>query len=310
MTEGSGPRPVVGALDVGGTKIIGALIDLDRRVLHRRRTPTTGPTGAADPELRAVVSAATDLRTTAERSGWRIAAVGAGFPEYAHDGRVTSDEVLGAGIAPERTLADCFGDVPVVIDSDVRLGALAESRLGAGRALGSFVYVSWGTGLSSTLAINGNCWPGEHGEAIALGEFPLPAELAEPPGTLEAFASGTAIADRYGAKSGTPVDDGAREVLARQQAGDSAAEQVIVSAASALGIALAAVVRLTDPAAVIIGGGLGTGDDPLVERVFQVARARLPKGRDRQWLRAGLGPDSALLGAALLAADAVSRSAE
>ncbi|WP_152363951.1 ROK family protein [Microlunatus speluncae] len=303
-TDRSASRAAVGALDIGGTKIIAALVDpSDRSLIHRRRFAMPGPSGAADPGLRTTLAAAEDLVRAAERLQVRIAAVGAGFPEYVRDGRVTSDEVLGAGVAPDHVLEAALGPgIPLLIDADVRLGAIAEAGLGAGRGVDSFVYVSWGTGLSATLVIDGACWPGAHGEAIALGEFPLPAGIGDPESsTLEGFASGTGIARRYAAASGVAEPDGARAVLARRSAGDAVAAGVIDGAATALGLSLAAVVRLLDPVAVIMGGGLGSAGESLLGQVVTAARPGLADGSRCRWLRAGLGPDSVLIGAALLA---------
>lgn len=303
-------REVVAALDIGGTKIVGALIDpAGWRVLHRVITATPGTPGAADPGLVATAAVARDLAGRAAAVDHQVRSVGAGFPEYVADGRLTSREVIGPSAAPDQVLTGEFGaEAVIMIDSDVRLGASAEARLGAGRGVGSFLYVSWGTGLSSTLVIDGQAWAGAHGEAIALGEFPVPAGIADgPPVGLETFASGAGIAHRD-ARSGAGMTDGARGVLARAAAGDPAAAAVLDSAARALGAALAAAVRLLDPAAVIFGGGLGSVAD-LTGRVITEARTRLPSRSGCRWLPAQLGADSGLFGAAILAADAISGSA-
>lgn len=304
-------REVVAALDVGGTKIIGALIDpAGWRVLHRVITATPGTPGAADPGLAATAAVARDLAGRAAADDQPVHSVGAGFPEYVADGRMTSREVIGPSAAPELVLAGEFGaEARIMIDSDVRLGAVAEARLGAGRDIGSFLYVSWGTGLSSTLVIDGQVWAGAHGEAIALGEFPVPAGIVDgPPVGLEAFASGAGIAHRYASSRAGAVAEGARDVLARAEAGDPAAAVVVDSAARALGAVLAAAVRLLDPAAVIFGGGLGSVAR-LTGRVITEARSRLPSRSGCRWLPAQLGADSGLFGAAILAADAISGSA-
>ncbi|GAB3739661.1 ROK family protein [Microlunatus parietis] len=308
MTDGR--RGIVVGLDVGGTKIIGALFEPGTwRVLERVGAATPGSPGAADPGLVATAAVARELAARAAAADQRVRSVGAGFPEYVAAGRLTSREVIGPSAAPDHVLATEFEpETMITIDSDVRLGAMAEARLGAGRGIGSFLYVSWGTGLSSTLVIEGRAWAGAHGEAIALGEFPIPAGIADgSPVSLEAFASGAAIAHRYASAGASPAD-GARGVLSRAETGDPVADAVLGSAARALGSVLAAAVRLVDPAAVIFGGGLGSVTE-LTGRVITEARSRLPSRSACRWLPAELGPDSGLFGAAILAAEAVSGSA-
>ena len=100
---------------------------------------------------------------------------------------------------PAEVLGDDLDDVPLFVESDVRCAALAEARVAAADEHDIF-YVSWGSGISSTLVINGVCRAGRRGEAIALGEFDVPAAI-DPTWTanLEQFASGDGIARRYAA---------------------------------------------------------------------------------------------------------------
>lgn len=252
---------VVLGLDVGGTKLAGGLVDAGGRIRLKAERPT--PPG--DPELAGTLALAASLRAEAAERGWRVTAVGAGFPEYVDaSGRLTSREVL----AWTRQPAELLG-APCVVESDVRCGALAEWKLGAGAGTSGLFYVSIGTGLSSTLIADGRIVHGARGEAIALGEV----------GDLEAYASGAGVAARGG--------------------GADALE----SAGRAVGTALAGtVLPLLDPPLIVLGGGLGSAETPywtaLTETYDRLA-ARRPN--PPSVVRAKLGADAGLVGAALFA---------
>lgn len=166
--------------------------------------------------------------------------------------------------------------MPVVVESDVRCGALAEWRLGAGRTYDGLFYVSLGTGVSSTLVADGRMVSGHRGEAIALGELSVPASVHPSwEGNLESFASGAGLAAR---------------------AGD------LTSAGRALGLVLADAVALLDPPVVVIGGGLGTAATPLWEALRDMYLGRASRRpHPPPIVQATLGPQASLLGAALFA---------
>ncbi|GAB3425494.1 ROK family protein [Flindersiella endophytica] len=163
---------VVLGLDIGGTKLAGGLLDPNGRIRFQAERPTPrSDVGLGDPELAGTLALAAHLRAEAAERGWRIAAAGAGFPEYVDaSGRLTSREVL----ARSRQPAELLGPGPTIVESDVRCGALAEWKLGAGAETSGLFYVSIGIGLSSTLIADGRLVRGARGEAIALGELPIP----------------------------------------------------------------------------------------------------------------------------------------
>jgi glucokinase len=287
-------------LDVGGTKIAGGLVTEAGELLHEIVRPC--PAGG-DPELRGTLAVAAELVREAGERGVELLAVGAGFPEYVDPhGRLTSREVLAWSRQPADLLATLAAGRPCVVDSDVRCGALAESRLGAGAGCESFLYVSLGTGLSSALVVDGRPLPGRRGEALALNELDVPAHV-EPgwTGNLEAYCSGAGMRARYAALAGADGGD-ARGLAARAAAGDAHAVAVLTSAGTALGHVLGRLVGVLDPAAVVLGGGLGSADGPLHARLaaaFATATAGRP---DAPPLRAArLGARAGVVGAALRA---------
>lgn len=308
-------------LDVGGTTVAGGLVDATGEVLHRVSAPSE-VAGARDPGFVVSLGVARSLLDAAAARGLLVHGIGVGVPEYVSaDGRVTSAEVMGWDAQP----AAAFGilGLPVAVHSDVRCGALAEARCGAGRGAGSFLYVSVGTGLSSALVLGGEVWPGARGEAIALGELPVsPAVAPGETGSLESFAAGAAILRRFRADDGGP-DAGAPAPGAPTDptggdrltggslpdgpaidraaaAGDPHAVRVVESSAHALAHGIAAAVALLDPERVVLGGGLGTSTGHwarALRHCYAALTARRP--RPPALVSAALGPDAGLVGAAL-----------
>lgn len=302
--------PAVVALDVGGTSIVSGLVTADGDVLHSCTRPSVRD-GGRDPNLAGTVAAARAMVETADTVGAEVVGIGAGFPEYvAPGGRLTSREVLAWADQPAGLLAPLLPGRPVVVESDVRCGALAEARQGAGRGCRSFLYVSLGTGLSATFVRGGEPWKGERGEAIALGEWEVAASVdpefsAVPrregaPANLEAYASGAGVAARYAAATGAEVTE-AREVVRRAAAGEETAVETVVTAGRALGTALAWAVSLLDPERVVVGGGLGTSGGLLHEALCETYAQRAVRPGPPPVRAAELGPESGLLGAALAA---------
>lgn len=292
--------PLVLALDVGGTKVLGGLVTPAGEVLRTTEAPTSAP-GGADPGLRATLEVARRLVSDASGVG-EIVAAGAGFPEYVSAGELRSHEVLAWTDQPAALLAPVLPGVPWVVESDVRCGAVAEAVLGAGADLRSVLYAAWGTGLSSTLVLGGQPHAGERGEAIALGEFGVHSSVdAEWRDNLERFASGHGIAARYSALSGIHAG-GAVDVARHAACGAPGAMAVLDSAGRAVGTALGWLVGVLDPAVVVLGGGLGSAETlagDAARRAYDDTVARRPG--PPPLLPARLGAHAGLIGAALAA---------
>ncbi|MFB6671921.1 ROK family protein [Streptomyces sp. NPDC056390] len=303
--SGAGARVAV-ALDIGGTTLSGGLLTEDGTVLCAAERPAVRD-GGRDPGLRGTMALARELTARAQDMGAEVVGIGAGFPEYVSGaGALTSREVIDWDEQPTGLLAPLVPGRPVVVESDVRCGALAEARTGSGRGLGSFLYVSVGTGLSAAFVQEGRVWAGQRGEALGLGTWPVHTGL---PPDLEGYASGSGIAARYSALTGSEVT-GARAVVARAQAGDAAASDVLGTAGGALGTALAWAVALLDPAAIVVGGGLGTVGGLLDESMRTAYAAHAPRRSRPPVRRAELGPLSGLTGAALAAWEHPARARE
>lgn len=278
------------ALDVGGTHLRGAIV-AGGRVVDRADAATAA--GLRDGLERIVARLL---------PGSAAGAAGIGVPEYVRDGVVTSAEVVdwrpGTTDWAGRLVARAAGRaVPVVVEADVRCGAVAEHARLADPAATSLLYVSWGTGVSSTLVLPGGlAWAGARGEALAIGEWRDDAGRR-----LEDVAAGRGVERAYAAATGDPVDG--VELHRRATGGDAVAAGLVEAADRALGRAIGRLVDALDPHLVVVGGGIGAGRaDRLTAHAALGRRPGAPP-----LLAAHHGPDAGLIGAALVAARATAR---
>lgn len=291
------------AIDVGGTNLRAALVD--RGIVRQRTDAPTEPAkvGAAVENLVAgLLNRCPELEPLA---------VGIGLPEYVQDGRVTSNEVVDwTASDPDRisraVRAATGAEVPVVVEADVRCGAVAEHSVLDDPQRDSLLYVSWGTGLSSALVFpGGQVWTGARGEALALGEW-----RDDVGHRLEDIASGRGIEHAYLESTGELLD--AVAIHARALAGDAVASELFQRSGRALGRAIRNLVQVLDPHVVVLGGGLGSSDH-LGRAALLAELAELSAWPDRPGFPpvqpARTGADAGLLGAAIVAERAAQRHA-
>jgi len=290
-------------IDVGGTKIAAGVVGLrDGHVFARTRIPTNPDRGGL-PVLDDVVGVAIRLKTEAAQHGGRIVSIGVGVAEIVDPSGqiVTGNRIVWPGLPVRERLARI---APTRIESDVRAAALAEARFGAGRPYTTFAYVTIGTGISSTLVVDGRPVPGARGAALVLASGPVaavcPACGHRHVTILEDVASGPSLAAAY-ARATSETITNAETVLAAAASGDPAATKIITAAADSLGNAIGFLVNIVDPAALVIGGGLGLAGGLYRDHLIASTRAHIwnSAARDLPILPATLGSDAGLIGAAL-----------
>ena len=228
--------------------------------------------------------------------------IGVGVPELVDpEGNITSSHSLAwQGMSIQREFSRL---APAIVESDVRAGALAEAMYGAGRGYRLFVYVTVGTGISSTLVQDGRPFAGARGNALIMASSPFTTECSSC-GTvlnpvLEAYASGPALVTRYNRLGSRSADRG-EDVTAAAEEGDGAAIEVVSSAGEALGNSVAFLVNVMDPEAIVVGGGLGTAGGLFWDSLVAGTRAHIwaDNSRELPILPAAMGVDSGLVGAA------------
>lgn len=303
-----GTGEAVIAFDVGGTDVKAALVDRSGSIVGLCRTPTAHD---ADHPARALVDGIAEVavRLRAAHPELVPAAAGLSVPGLV-------DETHGIGIfssnlgwrdAPLHAMARSALGLPTAFAHDVRSAGEAELRLGAARGCRDAILVTIGTGIASTLVIDGKVYSGG-GYAGELGHT-----LVDPQGApcacggvgcLETVASAAAIARRFRERGGDA--EGAREVLAAAEAGDRTALAVWDEAVTALAEQLSRVVTVLAPTTVVIGGGLSEAGPALFDPLAAKLESLLSFQRRPELVRAELGGDAGLYGTALAARDLAS----
>ena len=270
-------------VDVGATKVAIALVDPSSGDVQDLQRFPTAIEGGSRAVLKACVAACE--RLAGERPVDRI---GVGVCEV-----VDGDGALRSACAIDWRgvdVARAFSHIaPTRVESDVRAAAIAEARFGAGRDLGSFLYVNAGSGTSSCFVSGGVPIIGARGAAILIGAGPLDAERV---------AGGLGIARAYGVAA-------AEDVVRAADAGDEQAMSVLAEGGAALGSAVGFAVNLLDPEAVIVGGGVGL-NAPMYRAALERSMREsiwLEEGPPVPLLCAALGVAAGVVGAAVAVLD-------
>lgn len=311
MTES---RDCVVAVDIGGTTLKGAAFDRDGHVLAARTRPTFGVNGRATDSVSDLIRQLLGLMRAQDRCP---AAVGIASPGMVDTRRgvVISAVNLGwAGLPLRARLQEEFA-LPVALDHDARAAALGEQAARAHRPgsggpdaaspgpLRDFAFIPIGTGIAAAIVAGGRLVDGATGSAGEFGHIPVVPGgrrcACGQSGCIEAYASGPAIEARYAGLTGQQRS--AAEIAASaSRAGEGGqAGQVWAEAIDALAAGLVALVALTDPAVVIIGGGVGQAGAALLEPLGAALAARLTWRAHPRLLSSVLGPRAGLIGAGL-----------
>ncbi|HVV89314.1 MAG TPA: ROK family protein [Solirubrobacterales bacterium] len=302
-------------VDLGGTKIqVGVLAGVE--TLWESRETSRGQDQDELVELLVrEVNAAREARPEA-------VAVGLGVP-------ATIDQKRGVAISavnlplldlPVRDVVSERVGLPVFLDNDGNVAALAEYRYGAARGMPTMVMLTIGTGIGGGLILGGEIFRGATGAGAELGHVVIQAD--GPPcqgncpnhGCVEALASGTALGreGRAAAESapesalgklhaeGADIDGLA--VTEAALAGDETAIGVFDLIGGRLGVACASFANIFEPEAIVVGGGVIKAGDLLLDPARKEVRARaLRPMNETPILEATLGNDAGMIGAAALA---------
>ncbi|BDI23332.1 ROK family protein [Herbiconiux sp. L3-i23] len=297
------------AVDIGGTTIKLMAFDGTGTVIDRRIVATRI---GREPVLTGLSRTLADVRERTEAAGRALDGVGIGSPGIVHpsDGVVAFAANLDWRDLPLARLIEDQLDVPVRVENDGRAGALAERALADPGDAGSLAFVPIGTGVSAAFFSHGALHGGTTGAAGELGHIRAVRDGEACPcggrGCVEVYASASGIARRYERSTGTPATSA--EVIAAV-GDDESAQRVWRDAISALAIGVAALISITDPTRVVIGGGLSLAGDRLIAPLREAVAEELPWRSVPVIVSSTLGSSSGLVGAALLdaASDAEAR---
>jgi glucokinase len=303
-------RTVVIALDVGGTGMKCALVRPDGRVHHSERHPTLAERGP-EAVTAAILDIAAGLADRARADGFDPIAVGIAVPGVIDEenGIAVWSANVGFRNVPLRKLIFERLGLPAALGHDVRVGGIAEARLGAGVGERHVLFIAIGTGIAAAVVVDGAGYPGAHGAAGEVGHI-----VVRPGGTpcgcgaqgcLEAEASAKAIGRRYAELAGEP-DATAFDVVTRAATGEELASTVWREAIEALADGLITAQALYDVSVLVLGGGLAEAGEALLGPLRAAFGQRVTFHREPRIVRAALGDNAGCLGSALLALDYLS----
>ncbi|ADI05142.1 sugar kinase [Streptomyces bingchenggensis BCW-1] len=305
------PRDLIAALDIGGTKIAGALVDGSGKLVARARraTPAQEP---GETVMREVTAVLDELSGSAQWS--RVAAVGIGSagPVDASVGTVSPVNIPGWRDFPlVAGVRETVGELPLALVGDGVAMTAAEHWQGAARGRTGALCMVVSTGVGGGLVLNGRLHPGPTGNAGHIGHISVDLDGDPCPcgarGCVERIASGPNIARRAlegGWRPGPGGDTSAAAVAASARTGDPVARASFERAAQALAAGIAATATLVEIEVAVVGGGVAGAGDVLFAPLRRALRdyATLSFVSGLEVVPAQMGTDAGLVGAAAAAA--------
>lgn len=294
-------------VDVGGTKVATAFVAADATVVGGVRERRHGARDR-DGLVAAIALSVRKAQTAAPGPVLGVGLACAGTVDR-ETGTVVASPNLPLKDDPLAPLVEQAVGLPVVLDNDVNAALMAEARLGAARGARNAVMITLGTGVGGALLIEGKIHRGAHGGAGEIGHMIVDAH-GDPcrcggKGCLEAYVAAPGF-ERIGFRTVGLFERGAftGELIGRlAEEGSAAAKQSLETIGWWLGVGISNVVSLLDPEVVIVGGGLGSLGEMLLDPARRMVRRHpLPPARDLVRVeQAELGTGAGAIGAGLLA---------
>ena len=293
-------------IDFGHTHLRVAVSDLSHEVLAESSRDLDVDHSAAEG-LDAAAALVERVLSDADVNGDRVIGAGMGLPGPINrsTGTVGSSAILPGwvGVDAAAEMHSRLG-LPVEVENDANLGALAEFVWGAGQGFSELIYIKLSSGVGAGLLLDGRLYRGSGGTAGEIGHTP-----ARPDGVvcrcglrgcLETVASARSIAELLGESRGEQV--GSRRLLELVAAEDPAATRLIAEAGRDVGIAVANLCNIVNPGRVIVGGELSAAGETLTEAIAEsIDRYAIPSAAEDVTVVPGvLGERAELLGALAL----------
>jgi len=312
-------------VDLGGTKVETALVDKNGKIISSHRYPTNREKGA----LRIIDDVVTCVEECLDKGKEDAQALGIGVAaQVDHSGVVLSSPNLGWQNVPLRAMLEEKLKLPVVVTNDVRAASWGEWHFGAGKEVDDFVVIFVGTGIGGGVVSGGRMLEGCSNTAGEIGHTTLIVDgrncSCPNKGCLEAYAGGWAIAERAqeavqanpeAGKALISLAGGVEKITAAlvSQAyhdGDILSFQLVKETAQYLSAGLVSIVNAFNPCLLVVGGGVIDGLPELIKTAepFIKKKALKVAAQNLKVVRAALGNEAGIVGAAALAQDHLKRT--
>jgi fructokinase len=288
-------------IDLGGTKIEGVVLAGDGTIVERRRVPTERERGY-DHVLDRVAGLVRELRPLVPD----CRAIGIGTPgATSRGGLMKNSNTTCLNGRPVHADLEARIGLPIRMANDANCFALAEAVAGAGRGHDLVFGVILGTGVGGGIVFRGEVWAGPQHIAGEWGHHVIdpagPHCYCGQRGCVETLLSGPALEGAYRDAGGAPPAS-ASEIAARAASGDTIAARVLDRWLGHFGRAVANLIAILDPSAVVLGGGLSNLDVLYDRGRDAVARCIFNDELTTPIVKHELGDSAGVIGAALLVA--------
>ncbi|MBS4804333.1 MAG: ROK family protein [Clostridium sp.] len=304
---------VVG-VDLGGTKIYTALVDLDGNMVKEITVKTEAHKGDK-AVLEKLISTIDTVLEGIDINEVKAIGVGSPGPLDVKKGLIVYTPNLPfKNFNIVQPIKEKY-NIPTYLDNDANAATLGEFMFGAGKGSTNMVYVTVSTGIGGGAIINGNLFRGSTANALEIGHTTVmkggPRCGCGNTGCSEAVASGTAIMKRGREAVESKVETSlknydevtAKEVFTEAEKGDKVSQDILNDALSYLGITIANIANSFDPDKIVMGGGVSQAGNIVFEKIdYEMERRCLKIIYDNCKIeKAVLGGKAGVLGAAALA---------
>jgi glucokinase len=301
-------------IDLGGTFIKYGLVDRTGNILCESIRPTYPPAGfngVIPGVIDNIIDIIDKLNAYAAAHGFQPEGIGIGAPGIVDKGIVTACEAnmpeldgMDLGNRIQRLV-----DMPVSVDNDANLMALAEWKLGAARGATDAIFLTIGTGIGGAMVVNDCLYAGYRNRGAELGHLVVAVDGAPCScggrGCLEAYASVRALVEDYRAAAGEPPDSHITGsiIVSRYLGNQPAAMAAMHRHFDYLAAAIAGLINIFGPQKLVIGGGISEAGEAYIGPIRRRAMDRAMKETScyTQIEGARLGNKAGFLGAAVLA---------
>jgi glucokinase len=287
-------------VDLGGTNIRAALLDEKGTILREVREKTEAHLGP----VRIIAKLISVVERVKGEEKVRGIGIGCPGPLDAKTGIILSPPNLpGWDMIPLASMVEEHFQLPVKVDNDANVAAVAEAILGAGSGCESVYYLTVSTGVGGGFVINGKVFQGANGYAGEVGNMiVVPNGIKHPAlnaGALETLASGTAMGVAGKAKG---IHGGAEAVFREAKALNKVAQTIVDEALEYLAIAIANLTHAINPEVFVVGGGVMNSEEqvllPLRGKVKEYVYPGLKESVNI--IPAKLGSNSGVIGAGFI----------
>lgn len=304
---------VVG-VDLGGTKIYTALVDLEGNIIKEKTVETLAHEGE-QAVMGRIIDTINYVIDGTDKDLIKSIGIGSPGPLDVKNGIIIENSNLPfKNFAIVKTIKETY-DLPTYLDNDANVATLGEFMFGAGKGTENMVFITASTGIGGGAVLNGKLFRGSTGNALEVGHMTVATEGPRCGcgnlGCAEALGSGTAIGKRAKEAVLSNVVTSlknyenvtAKEVFKEAANGDRVAKNILNTSLTYLGIAVANTITNFDPEKVVVGGGVVNGGDIVIDTIRNVVEERCMAAFVENCTieKAVLGGKAGVLGAAALA---------